>query len=110
VVQRETRSCFTNKTTSTTHKLPAISDLTYVQRLGNRIDDEDIANNPDEEDASIKDDKYVSKVGQEGVALHAAPILGAHQSRWLLLRWNWRIMLTSRTSSIPSSLNSRIVV
>jgi len=67
----------TNRTTATTHKLPAISDSTYFQRLGNRIDDEAIANTRDDEDARINDAKTVCR---EGAALNAAPVLGAHQS------------------------------
>ena len=66
-----------NRTKATTHKLPAISDSTYVQRLGNRIDDEGMANTPDDEDARINDAKTVCR---EGAALNAASVLGAHQS------------------------------
>ena len=39
----------TNRTTTTTHKLTFISELTYVQRLENRIDDEGVANTTDDE-------------------------------------------------------------
>ena len=57
-----------------------MSDLTYVQGLGNHIDDEGVANTPDDDDARIKDTKTVSEVYQEGAALYAALVLGAHQS------------------------------
>ena len=43
-----------------------MSDLTYVQGLGNHIDDEGVANTPDDDDARIKDAKTVSEVYQEG--------------------------------------------
>ena len=66
----------TNKTTTTTHKLPA---KTFVQRHGNRIDDEGMINTPDD-DACIKDAKTVSEVFQKGATMYAALILGAHQS------------------------------
>ena len=66
-----------NMTISTTHQLSAMSQLTYVQRLGNRIDDEAIANTRDDEDARIKDAKTMCR---EGAPLYAAPVLGAHQS------------------------------
>ena len=58
----------------------AMSELTYVQLLGNRIDDESVANIPEDEDARIKVVITVSRVCQEGAALYAAPVLGAHQS------------------------------
>ena len=44
-------------------KLPAISDSTYVQRLGNCIDDEGMAHTPDDEDARIKDAQAVCREG-----------------------------------------------
>ena len=59
-----------------THELPA---KTFVQRLGNRIDDEGMTNTPDD-DACIKDANTVSEVFQKGATMYAALILGAYQS------------------------------
>ena len=50
---KKSRPCVTNRTTAKT------------QCLGNRIDDEDVVNTPDDEDARIEDAMTVYQVRQE---------------------------------------------